>query len=86
MSSFKCASFSTVTVYYPGQHLFLFLLKETPFLFQNYYLDSLHVSLGNSHMLAKGANFQDKQLIRKKCLSCPICKFFLKLIGFKKKI
>lgn len=84
MSSFKCASFSTVAVKCSGQHLFLFLLKKI-FLFQNYYLDSLHVSLGNGHMLAKGTNFQDRQLIRKKCLSCPICKFILKLIGFKKK-
>lgn len=64
---------------------FLIFIEKKFFLFQNYYLGSLHVSLGSSHMLAKGTNFQDRQLIRKKCLSCPICQFILKFVGFLKK-
>lgn len=45
---------------------FPIFIEKNPFLFQNDCLGSLHVSLGNSHMLAKGTNFQDRQLIRKK--------------------
>lgn len=66
--------------------IFSYFYWKSPFLFQNYYLGSLHVSLGNSHMLAKGTNFQDRQLVRKKCLSCPVCQFVLKLVGLKKNL
>lgn len=83
--SFKCASFSTLGVYYSGQHLFLFLvlLKKNTFLFQNCDLDSLHVSLGNSHVLAKGGQFQDRQE-KMPFLPCFPIQFEIGLIRKKK--
>lgn len=70
--SFKCASCSTQCILFrPAPFLIFSFIEENTFLFQTCDLHSLHVSLGNSHMLAKGGQFQDRPVRRKKMPFLP---------------